>query len=173
MKKAEIIGKTFHYFEKSWSVIFELNEQSEISDNINRQAKQKDRKGGVVSVNRKYVCEQCHKTYSSEGALCMHKQSEHQAVRYSCNQCDYQAKYKGHLTAHIQSIHEGVKYACNQCDKRYTTQSDLKVHFRVKHKGVKYACNQCNYQATRKSNIVRHIKTAHEDSIDLTLIRVL
>ena len=167
----------------------QLNEQSEISDNI---TKQKDIRGVFVCENGKFECEQCQKAYSSSAVTCIHKKSEHQGVKYACNKCDYKAKYQGyliahiqsihegvyrfvcnqcnykakyqsHLTGHIQSIHEGVRYACNQCDKQYRTQSDLKVHIQVKHEGVKYACNQCNYQATQKSHLGRHIKNAHED----------
>ena len=67
---------------------------------------------------------------------------------------------------------EGVKceYNENYVTKETKTHCDNQAIYK---EGGKYACNQCNYQATRKSNIVRHIKTAHEDSIDLTLIRVL
>ena len=108
----------------------EFREQT--SDHVIEQASQ-DREGSIASAARKYECDQCHKTYFSRGALCRHKQSEHQGVKYACNQCYYQA----------------------------TSQSDLNVHTQSKHEGVKHACDQCDHQASSRSNLVRHNKRMH------------
>ena len=87
----------------------------------------------VESLNRKYECEQCHKTYSKISNLNTHQQSVHQGVKYACHQCDYQATQQGALKKHIQSKHEGVKYACDQCDYQATRQSHLKRHMQSRH----------------------------------------
>ena len=57
----------------------------------------------VVSVNGKFECEQCHKSYSKSSNLKAHKQSVHEGKKYACDQCDYQATLKNTLTVHIQS----------------------------------------------------------------------
>ena len=67
-----------------------------------------------VSV-RKYECKQCHKSYSSSGALSNHRRSAHLGVQYECDQCDFQASRQDTLVVHIQSKHEGIKHPCSEC----------------------------------------------------------
>ena len=54
--------------------------QTLISDNVIEQ-------GVVVSENRKYKCDQCHKNYSQSRYLQTHKKTAHQGFKYACNQC--------------------------------------------------------------------------------------
>ena len=133
-----------------------------IASNHNTKKPPQERRREVVSLNGKFECESCHKTFSSKGALYNHKQSIHEGVKYACDQCDYQATTKGDLKIHIQSMHEGIKYACDQCDHQATTQGNLKVHIQSKHEGVKYVCDQCNRQFADKSSLRKHIKSKHE-----------
>ena len=111
-----------------------VKEQTIISNQIKKQAQQ----DGFATKN-KYDCGQCHKTYSSLGALHNHKQSVHQGVKYSCNQCEYQASQTSDVKKHIQAKHEGVKYQCDQCNYQSAYQSELTKHTRAKHEGVNYA----------------------------------
>ena len=136
-----------------------LEEQTVISDKT--QAPQ-ERQRSDVSVNGKYECDQCHKTYSGRTGLWQHNQTAHQGVKYACDQCDYEANYQSHLTRHIQSQHEGIKYACDQCDYQTKHPGDLTKHIQSKHEGVKYACDQCDYQATTHGSLTRHIQSKHE-----------
>ena len=136
-----------------------LKEQRIVSDHIMEQSPQ-ERRREVVSVNGKYECEPCQKTFSRRG-LDHHKQSVHQGVKYACDQCEHQYKQQAHLTQHIQSKHEGVKYACDQCDYQFARQSNLTVHIQSKHEGIKHACDQCDYQATQKRNLNRHMQSMH------------
>ena len=138
----------------------DAKEHPVISEYVKKQALQ-ERQHRVLKVNEKYECDQCHKTYSSSGALYTHKQTIHQGVKYACDQCGYQATQQSNLTVHIQSKHEGVKYACDQCDQQFTKQSNLTTHIRSKHDGVKYDCDQCEYQFTQQGSLTRHIQTQH------------
>ena len=131
------------------------------SDQMKMQAPQESQRR-VVSVNGKYECDQCHKTYSNRQGLHFHRQTVHQGVKYACDQCDYQATTQSNLNQHIQSKHEGIKYACDQCDYQATRQSNLTVHIQSRHEGIKYACDQCDYQATQKSQLTVHIQSKHE-----------
>ena len=109
-----------------------LEEQTVISDQMKMQAPQ-ERQRRVVTVNGKYECDKCHKTYSSSGSLYTHKQGVHNGVKYPCDQCDYQASSKDNLTLHIQSRHEGIKHACDQCDQQFTQKVHLSTHIKKKH----------------------------------------
>ena len=109
-----------------------LEEETVKSEQMEMKAPQ-ERKRRVDSVNAKYECDQCHKTYSGGSELSRHKQSAHQGVKYDCDQCDYQARRQDNLALHIQSIHEGIKYACGQCDLQFTQKSNLRTHIKKKH----------------------------------------
>ena len=80
-----------------------LEEDTVTSEHMNMQAPHEEQRG-FVSVNGKYECDQCNKTYSKKG-LDYHKQKVHQGVKYACDQCDHQATRQDHLTVHIQSKH--------------------------------------------------------------------
>ena len=138
-----------------------LEGQSVISDQIKMKAPE-DRQWKVDSVSGIHECDECHKTYSSNKALCTHKKIVHQGAKYICDQCDYQATQTSDLTKHIQSKHEGIKYACDLCEYQATRKDDLSRHIQSKHKGVKYACDQCGQECTYKSSLAVHIQTQHE-----------
>ena len=137
----------------------EVKEENIISDQ-DKQAPQERRKR-FVSVNNKYECEQCHKTFFNHSTLNRHKKSIHEGVKYACNQCDYQATVPNSLTVHIKAKHEGVKYECIECDYQAIHQSTLYEHIQAKHEGVMYDCNHCNYQATKQGNLIRHVNNKH------------
>merc|ERR1712079_505589 len=112
----------------------ESNKLASKKYNQNKKNK-KELKEDLVKLDGKYECEQCHKLYSSPGALYLHKQSAHEGVKYSCDQCEYHASTKSGLWLHIRSKHEGIKYACHQCNFQATTQGNLKRHIESKHEG--------------------------------------
>ena len=114
------------------------------------------------SINKRYECDQCHKTYSARGALYTHKRTAHQGVMYPCDQCDFQATQQRTITAHIQSIHELVKFTCDHCDYQATQQNTLTKHIKSKHEGVNYECDQCGYKANARNNLKTHIEGKHE-----------
>ena len=116
----------------------------------------------VSSVNGKYECDVCQKTFVSNTVVRLHKQSVHDGVKYDCDQCDYQATSRGNLKIHIQSKHEGVKYACDQCDYQATQQSSLNRHIQSQHEGIRYACDHCDYQAIQKGYLRTHTKNMHK-----------
>ena len=125
---------------------------------ITKKSTQESR--GDVSV-RKYECKQCHKSYSSSGALSNHRRSAHLGVQYECDQCDFQASRQDTLVVHIQSKHEGIQHTCDQCDYHSTYRTDLLRHIKAKHEGIKYPCDQCDYQANYQRNLRKHIASNH------------
>ena len=114
-----------------------LNEslEEQTNDQFTKPPPQERRKQ-IVSVNGKYKCEPCQKTFSGRQGLHKHIQSKHFDVKYDCTQCNYQATQQSHLIAHIQSKHEGVKYACNQCNYQATFQTCLIRHMKNQHSGI-------------------------------------
>ena len=143
----------------------DVKEETLTSSSIQEQAQQ-ERIRAVVGVNKKFECEQCHKTYSRREKLYLHKQSAHEGVKYACDQCDYKSTRQDILTSHIQSLHEGVKYPCDECVYQATTQGALNTHIKSKHEGFKYACDQCEYQSKWRSGLGKHIKNVHSDRVE-------
>ena len=137
-----------------------LEEEAGISDQIKKQSQEYG-----CSLNNKYECEKCHKTYSSSGALHTHRQSVHHGVKYDCEKCHKTYNSLSALYTHRQSVHRGVKYACDQCEHQATMKADLNKHIQEKHEGVKYPCDLCDHQSTRQRNLVRHIKSAHRNVV--------
>ena len=137
-----------------------LKEPTIVSDNITRHDIT-EKESGVAGVNRNYKCEQCHKTYTSSGALHGHKQAAHSGVKYPCDKCDFQSTRPESLTVHIQSVHDLVKYPCGHCKYHATSKGNLSKHIQAKHDGVKYACDQCEYQATHQSSLKKHKQSLH------------
>ena len=116
----------------------------------------------VDSINSKYGCIPCHKSFTSRKSLYLHDKSVHEGVKYACDQCDYESLQKSNLTIHIQSKHEGIKYACDQCEYETSHKGTLTVHIQSRHEGIKYACDQCDLQFSKKSHLKRHVMNKHQ-----------
>ena len=67
-----------------------MEEEMVLPDHLAKQAPQ-ERRREVVSVNGKYECVPCKKTFAGSGSLYNHNKSVHQGVKYACDQCDYKA----------------------------------------------------------------------------------
>ena len=107
-------------------------------DHCDFRAKQKNILSNHIKSNnhvtkKVHECEQCHKIYSGEGALYLHKKSVHEGVKHASKECNYQSKFKFDLNKLILSKHEGVRYACDQCDYKATQQYHLRSHLKRKH----------------------------------------
>ena len=137
-------------------------EGGNVEPQANNTANRRVRRTEVVSVDAKFPCQDCERTFSSRPGLWHHTKTKHEGVKYACNDCDQQFTQQGSLTVHIQSKHEGVKYACNQCNQQYSEQGSLTKHIQSRHDGVKYVCNQCDKQYREQGNLTRHIQSAHE-----------
>ncbi|XP_045105920.1 zinc finger protein 37A-like [Portunus trituberculatus] len=100
---------------------------------------------------RKFVCQQCDKTFTSRIGLRQHI-LRHSGVRnYECQECGKKFITKSELTRHTLT-HSGVRnyYECLQCGKKFTTKGYLTTHT-LTHSGVRnYECLECGKKFTRK-----------------------
>lgn len=85
------------------------------------------------SKERRFVCEQCNKSFVEYCEIAKHKRSVHSNVRdFKCTYCDRAFKtlnvLKGHMATHLQIR----RFVCDLCERRFLSSSDLSKH-RARH----------------------------------------
>ncbi|XP_045106268.1 zinc finger protein 697-like, partial [Portunus trituberculatus] len=74
---------------------------------------------------RKLVCQQCDKTFTSRKGLTLHTLAHSGVRNYECLECGKKFITKGHLTTHTLT-HSGVRnYECLECGKKFITKGHL------------------------------------------------
>ena len=142
------------YFQYLWNQFSYLNSFSSSKYTLTRLTKMaKIIEGGTLK------CDQCAKTFSSQGNLKRHLRIYTSEKPFACSQCDYKCSRPSHLKSH-ERIHTGEKpFSCSQCDYKCLTSSDLKKHQRI-HTGDKpFSCSQCDYKCSRSSTLKNHERT--------------
>ncbi|XP_068150587.1 uncharacterized protein [Drosophila tropicalis] len=83
----------------------------------------------ITGSQQQHECNECSKTYTTSGALRIHKM-----------------------------IHTGeLPYKCNFCDKRFRTPGQVKVHHR-RHTGEKpFKCKICSLDFTHRETLISHL----------------
>ena len=105
-------------------------------------------------------CDQCSKTFASDGSLYNHKQT-HDGKIFKCSQCNKSFIQNGDLKKHIL-VHTGEKpHKCNQCDYTTTNSSTLKTHTRT-HSGEKpRRCTMCEFSSITNGQLKVHTMRSH------------
>ena len=105
-------------------------------------------------------CDQCSKTFASDGSLYNHKQT-HDGKIYKCSKCNKSFIQNGDLKKHIL-VHTGEKpHKCNQCDYTTTNSSTLKTHTRT-HSGEKpRRCTMCEFSSITNGQLKVHTLRNH------------
>ena len=63
---------------------------------------------------KRFVCDECNKTFTSEDKLTKHKERKHKKkvaipkVKKKCTKCDYETYRKSNLKRHIESKHSSL-----------------------------------------------------------------
>ena len=84
--------------------------------------------------NTPFKCDECDKSYATNGKLLTHKKLVHQRVK--CDECGKEICNSFILKRHKASVH-GITptdaYQCEKCPSFFNTQSSLDKHVNSKH----------------------------------------
>ena len=105
---------------------------------------------------RKFSCDKCDFTDSSQGGLNTHYLDKH--GKLSCPECGKNSVtlsgYRMHLYDHSERAN---KYSCDDCDKRFPFPSQLKTHQKVHLTSKEHECQQCFKRYKNSGELTKHL----------------
>lgn len=105
-----------------------------------------------------HKCSYCHKVYSTEEELSLHKTKEH---RVECEVCNKTFSRLAYLEVHVK-VHEGDgKFNCSSCFKSFDNESNYRQHIKSHPDYKPYGCQVCNVSFSHPSNLINHQKAMH------------
>jgi KRAB domain-containing zinc finger protein len=115
-----------------------------------------------------FKCITCRKTFTTNGALTVHKRCHSEETRraFKCGDCDKSFTQKGYLSTHHKTVHlaqKNVKCSQFQCPKLFGTQSDMKRHLNAVHRKITHKCPHCPKTYLQKGKLQTHVKKVHEN----------
>lgn len=101
---------------------------------------------------RKFVCEECGKTFPTTNQLNSHKVSHVNEPQHKCPQCPKSFKNRRRMLVHLE-VHSAEKYICPECglqlNTRFTYQRHMHVHSDVK----SFKCDICSKTFKRQKTL--------------------
>lgn len=126
-----------------------------------QQHKKKHDPNYVVPEQKRSVCDQCGKTFSTTGALKKHSYIHTGDMPFQCTVCNKKLPTAHKLKEHTMR-HEGVKnHVCPYCGMKKTTRHELKVHMNYHTREKQFTCHVCAQVFSNIGNMSRHIRIVH------------
>lgn len=82
------------------------------------------------TVQRRYQCEVCEKSFQRKSNLVDHLRLHANVKLFACSYCSAAFVQAGNLKSHIRKHTLEKPYSCQYCDKSYSQSSALKTHIR-------------------------------------------
>lgn len=118
---------------------------------------------------RPYACEDCGKTFPTQGAKIVHRKSHFDDKPYVCNICNKAFKKKGLLNAHKYGHDDSRRVPCQYCNKGFFKEQ-LRNHEMTHTDERPYTCEFCTNGFIQKSYFKRHRKECEEKFKNGTLV---
>lgn len=121
----------------------------------------------VITKDKKYQCQYCHKFFSQPTHLEVHIRSHVGHKPFKCKFCGRHFTQGGNLRTH-QKLHTGEKpYSCDVCFKKFSRKGNLAAHL-LTHQNIKpFICklDNCNKGFTQLGNMKAHQNRFHLDTL--------
>lgn len=115
----------------------------------------------IQPVQKRVVCDQCGKTFSTAGALKKHNYIHSGDMPFQCQVCNKKLPTAHKLKEHMMR-HEGVRnHVCPLCGLKKTTRHELTVHMNYHTREKQFTCHVCAQVFSNIGNMSRHIKIVH------------
>ena len=126
----------------------------------------------TIHLGIRQKCPHCESDFSTRKALKNHIETTHlRDVCHICNQCGKSFSTEGRLENHKYEHETGYtpqlpngngRISCDECGKEYASLPGLRVHIDVVHKGLKnHTCQICGQSFGRRSCLAAHKQTHH------------
>ncbi|KAJ6645360.1 Zinc finger protein [Pseudolycoriella hygida] len=103
-----------------------------------------------------FICEECGKSFGTNGALKEHKITHSEERPYKCSYCEKSFKNLPRLKSH-EDIHNNTNYVCPHCGLQLNTKRTLKMHMVVHSDQKKYKCHSCGNEFKRSKALKNHL----------------
>ncbi len=111
---------------------------------------------------KRFCCEKCPKSFTSNFALKEHRRTVHEGLKYQCETCNKTYLTKSGLR-NCQNSHQGnTKHICGVCGAAFVYKSALQDHM-FRHTQDWPTCKTCGRQFGGLGNLSRHMKTCGKD----------
>jgi KRAB domain-containing zinc finger protein len=104
-----------------------------------------------TSLEKKFQCQNCDKSYSHNNSLIRHIQTVHQFLRFQCNLCSSEFTQKSSLTEHCRNLHSEKQLLSFECDcgRKFSSRKSLDAHYKT-HEKEKEGENLTESEAQKK-----------------------
>lgn len=120
-------------------------------------------------VPRRYLCDQCPRSFNIHQNLDSHLSSQHQAANtIQCDECNGKFSTKVTLLFHKDYTHSTEndvvkRNMCEQCPKSYRFANNLNRHVAASHLQKNFKCKLCDEAFSFKWRLKRHEDFEHND----------
>ncbi|XP_062555692.1 zinc finger protein 845-like [Armigeres subalbatus] len=115
----------------------------------------------IQPIQKRVVCDQCGKTFSTAGALKKHSYIHSGDMPFQCQTCNKKLPTAHKLKEHTMR-HEGIRnHVCPLCGLKKTTRHELTVHMNYHTREKQFTCHVCAQVFSNIGNMSRHIKIVH------------
>lgn len=105
------------------------------------------------------VCPECNKTFSNKYNMFAHMRSHSRSAVYPCEQCSRTYRSQGNLSHHKRLAHQGIlNYICVECGEAFPSRSERDIHARIHSGETPYKCPHCGKSYRAKNTLTQHLQ---------------